>query len=229
MRVIDDGTGNTPTVGRPLLNDDADPERLAKRERDRRYKARKKAEREANAGGGTGNGGTDTPPSQPAPGTSGRSPLSDTVDDLKARFANANAANPASPNGGNPSGGPGPAAFTATGLVLLNAMDAIVPRVVASFASRDRVDPVDPATLHLTPKEKELLVPAAQPAEAYLLQNLHPLVIFGIAIAGTFMAKVPPKTKADLQAAKEEREARKAERERNRKPAEHGTGGRSQG
>lgn len=131
------------------------------------------------------------------------------MDDLKSRFA-------ADDGTGAPGQQqvPSPAAFTATGAVLLGMCNAVLPNLFATFTNRGRVEPVSAEVFRLTDKETELLKPSAAPAEAYLLMNLHPVAIFAIALAGTMYAKTPPKTKADLAAEAEEAKAKKAARVR---------------
>lgn len=212
---INDAAEVAQRPGRPITNDT--PEAAKRRERDRAYRERKKAEQ----GAGQVTPRASAQPSQPSPGTppaspgapgaaqSGPSPLGKTVDDLKSRFA-------ADDGTGAPGQQqvPSPAAFTATGAVLLGMCNAVLPNLFATFTNRGRVEPVSADTFRLTDKETELLKPSAAPAEAYLLMNLHPVAIFAIALAGTMYAKTPPKTKADLAAEAEEAKAKKAARVR---------------
>lgn len=204
---IDDAAEvRTRATGRPITNDS--PEAAKRRARDQARRERQRAEQ------GSARSGAQPPPPPTASGAPppppGASPLGKTVNDLKAHFAN----DGANAGPGAPPQQPSPAAFTATGVVLLGMCNAVLPNLFASFTNKSRVDTVSPEVFRLTDKEVELLKPSAAPAEAYLLMNLHPVAIFGIALAGTMFAKMPPKTKADIAAEEEKNKQKKVAKAR---------------
>lgn len=181
-----------PSLGGATHPADEAPEdrkRRLKKERDQRYRTKLR-------------GDAPPPPSQPpqAPPTGapkaapGRTPVGDAINDLRQQFA-------ASP-GPNDAPAPAPSgpAFVATGEVLLGMCNATLPGLVARFASRGRVDPVSADDVRLSPEQVKMLKPSATPAEAYLLQNLHPVVTFAISMVGVFSANVPPPTANDRKA-----------------------------